>query len=115
MRSLFEKRIERAERELRDLKTAHPHGPGTVRFYAKTAQVTGSPAYINVRFTSTIAADEPAPGFIICLYETGSIIPIPEPDNPRVCIWQLTGPLSHFGPNFKVICSSAFSLTMEQL
>lgn len=57
MQALFDKELIRMEREVRDLKTIHQRGLGTVRFYeAETsATINGSK-----RFTANLVAGEPA-------------------------------------------------------
>ena len=73
MRSLFDKEIEEMEREVRDLKTIHARGLGTVRFYEAeaTKNVTYSQGYAT--FTITITPDELTPAIII------PTLNIPEP------------------------------------
>lgn len=73
MRSLFDKELEEMEREVRDLKTIHARGLGTVRFYEAeaTKNVTYSQGYAT--FIITIAPDELTPAIII------PTLNIPEP------------------------------------
>lgn len=54
--SLFDKELTEMEREVRDLKTIHQRGLGTVRFYEAetTATISGS-----TRFTANLVTGEP--------------------------------------------------------
>lgn len=58
MQALFDKELTEMEREVRDLKTIHQRGLGTVRFYeAETGTVTVNG---SKRFTANLVAGEPA-------------------------------------------------------
>ena len=58
MQALFDKELTEMEREVRDLKTIHQRGLGTVRFYeAETGTVTISNS--SARFTANLVAGEP--------------------------------------------------------
>lgn len=57
MQALFDKELTEMEREVRDLKTIHQRGLGTVRFYeAETGTVTVNG---SKRFTANLVAGEP--------------------------------------------------------
>lgn len=73
MRSLFDKELEEMEREVRDLKTIHARGLGTVRFYEAEATKTVTTSQGYATFTITIAPDELTPAIII------PTLNIPEP------------------------------------
>lgn len=64
MQALFDKELTEMEREVRDLKTIHQRGLGTVRFYeAETsARLNGSR-----RFRATLVAGEPTEPLVIGL------------------------------------------------
>lgn len=70
MRSLFEKRIERAERELRDLKTMHLRGLGTTQFFTKTYQA--GQTFNGFIADITFKADEPLPAIAMIYWSNGS-------------------------------------------
>ncbi len=72
MISLFDKELMRMEQEVRDLKTIHQRGLGTVKFFeAETAATLSTTA--SVRFQGTIATGEPADPLAI------SLVSFPEP------------------------------------
>lgn len=56
MQALFDKELTEMEREVRDLKTIHQRGLGTVRFYEAetTATINGT-----TRFNANLVAGEP--------------------------------------------------------
>lgn len=58
MISLFEKNLMRMKNELRDIKTVHDRGLGTVRFF-KREKTFNLPANTQVLFSATIESDEP--------------------------------------------------------
>lgn len=72
MISLFDKELLRMEQEVRDLKTIHQRGLGTVKFFETetTATLTTSG---SIRFQGNIATDEPANPLAI------SLVNYPEP------------------------------------
>lgn len=61
---LFEKEIERMEREVRDLKTSHQLAPGTTKFYRNVIDFPPGTHYI----TYTFGADEPMPAMCVLLF-----------------------------------------------
>ena len=63
MTSLFDKELEEMEREVRDLKTVHLRGLGTIVFYSKTNTYT-IPANKQLNWTISLQTDEPAPALI---------------------------------------------------
>ena len=66
MQALFDKELTEMEREVRDLKTIHQRGLGTVRFYeAETGTVTLNQA--SARFTANLVAGEPTTPLAISL------------------------------------------------
>ena len=66
MQALFDKELTEMEREVRDLKTIHQRGLGTVRFYeAETGTVTISNS--SARFTANLVAGEPTTPLAISL------------------------------------------------
>lgn len=65
MQALFDKELTEMEREVRDLKTIHQRGLGTVRFYeAETGTVTVNG---SKRFTANLVAGEPTTPLAISL------------------------------------------------
>lgn len=57
MISLFEKELMRMEQEVRDLKTIHQRGLGTVRFYEASVSTTVNG---SKTFTANLATGEPS-------------------------------------------------------
>lgn len=57
MQALFDKELTEMEREVRDLKTIHQRGLGTVRFYEAETSATISNS--SVLFTANLVAGEP--------------------------------------------------------
>lgn len=61
--SLFDTELQRAEQELRDLKTAHRRGAGLTRFYTADTTISLN-AWQFVKFQATVLEGEPTPAFI---------------------------------------------------
>lgn len=86
MTSLFEKEIDRLQREVRDLKTSHLLGAGTTRFYQKNVTIEPG-ATRTVRIT--IAQDEPMPPLLVVLYSGGIWTAGTNVPSNRTYVWSI--------------------------
>lgn len=91
MRSLFEKELEQMEQEVRDLKTIHQRGLGTVEFYEATETKTVSYPQGYATFSIDIASGEPTPAIII------PAVNIPQPLVYTFAVYSINADGDHAG------------------
>lgn len=115
MRSLFEKELERMEREVRDLKTIHMRGLGTTRFYKQQVEFQKATSQI---FEVHIAADEPTPAIIQGLINLPTPILNPvvsySPQSYGASFLVMTLSSASGQGKFTAIASSAISQVVQQ-
>lgn len=73
MRSVFDKELERMEREVRDLKTAHESGLGVARFY-KYESTTNIPSGYYIWYLTAVAEDATLMPAVVLPFLGGNIV-----------------------------------------
>lgn len=91
MISIFERELEEIEREVRDLKTIHQRGLGTVQFYEATSTKTILNSQGYASFSVDIASGEPTPSLII------PAVNIPQPLVYSFVVFSLNADGDHAG------------------
>ena len=109
MISLFDRQLQRLEHEIRDLKTGHFIGVGTIEFYVKELDIEPT---TDLSIELTIAADEPLPPFLMVMFPDGTTFSrYTAPSNRKYTFYE--GSSEPFGGKVVAI-SSSFIEKMEQ-